>query len=284
MYWSTCLLVAAQLTGSEPQLEVEVRGTELRVLTWNVLADPALAEERLPALLDHLKTARADIIALQEAAPWFTRKLLAEPWVRRYAVTRKDGRPIAPRGVMVLSRLPIAKTEVLALPGRQRRAAIIAWVEHVRPQATSEGRLAVVTAHLESFLEDGPTRAKQIAHIQAHLKKRGATDAIFLGDMNFGDGAEPETSALDAGWVDAWTATQADAPGLTWVNEVNPMAKAGAFPGEPSRRLDRILVRSPSFAPQSARILGDEPVSAERPEVFPSDHFGVLAELKATAP
>ncbi len=58
------------------------------------------------------------------------------------------------------------------------------------------------------------------------------------------------------------------------------MARKGAFPKEPSRRLDRILLRSSIWKAEGIRILGDAPVSPETPDVFPSDHFGLACTLK----
>ena len=71
----------------------------LGLVTFNVLADPVFSKQRVPALLRLLKSPRADLIALQEVAPWFQRALLAQPWVaKRYNVTRRQGKPFAPGG------------------------------------------------------------------------------------------------------------------------------------------------------------------------------------------
>ncbi|MDD9936052.1 MAG: hypothetical protein OXT09_20740, partial [Myxococcales bacterium] len=64
---------------------------------------------------------------------------------------------------------------------------------------------------------------------------------------------------------------------FTWDIEKSPMAARGSFPGEPSRRLDRILVRLPGYQPSDVSVLGDEPVGKNG--VFPSDHFGLAARL-----
>jgi hypothetical protein len=68
-------------------------------------------------------------------------------------------------------------------------------------------------------------------------------------------------------------------PGYTWNIEVSDMARKGSFPGEPSRRLDRILVRSNVWVPEKIRIIGDKPVVPKNKELFPSDHFGLIATL-----
>jgi endonuclease/exonuclease/phosphatase family metal-dependent hydrolase len=47
------------------------------------------------------------------------------------------------------------------------------------------------------------------------------------------------------------------------------------------QRIDRILVRSQCLKPASIRLLGTEPIAGTS-EVFPSDHFGVVAELRCS--
>ena len=57
------------------------------------------------------------------------------------------------------------------------------------------------------------------------------------------------------------------------------MAKKGSFPGEKSRRLDRILLRSSVWKPREIRMIGDQPINPGKKDLFPSDHFGLLAGL-----
>jgi hypothetical protein len=57
------------------------------------------------------------------------------------------------------------------------------------------------------------------------------------------------------------------------------MAKSGSFPGEKSRRIDRILLRSAVWKPGSIRILGDAPVMPGDRSLFPSDHFGLVGSV-----
>ena len=120
----------------------------------------------------------------------------------------------------------------------------------------------------------GPIRARQLALIFKTLAP--FKSAIFLGDFNFGDGEEPETSQLNRGYTDLWLALQDGEPGFTWNIEKSEMARKGSFVGERSRRLDRILLRSKRYKPATIRIIGDQAVA---PEIFPSDHFGLVATI-----
>lgn len=242
----------------------------LRLLTYNVLADATVARQRVPGLLAIIGQAKADIIGLQEVAPWFLRELRRQPWIERYHLSRCGGR-VAPGGQLVLTRFPIRGAICEVLPGPQRRVVVLARV------ALPGRMVAVATVHLESYLEDGPVRAKQLDRTFELLKPY--PDAVLLGDFNFGDREQPETDRLDPGYTDPWRALHPDRPGFTWNIEKSEMARKGSFVNEPSRRLDRILVRIRGYSPRNIRIIGAAPAPGARPGVFPSDHFGLVAEI-----
>ena len=255
---------------SPPPAAINVKS--IRLLSYNVLADGVHLSRRIPPLMELLRRSDAEIIALQEVAPWFLRRLARQPWYGRYHATRFDGRVAAPGGQMVLSRFPITRSSSHLLPGRQRRTVVIARVP-------INGReLAVATTHMESFLADGPLRARQLDLIFALLE--GAQDAVLLGDFNFGDGEQPDTGHLDRRFSDLWQKLRPNEPGYTWDMQRSEMARLGAFPGEKSRRLDRILVRVKGFTPVSVRIIGQHAVPGGKPVVHPSDHFGLVGQLR----
>ena len=242
----------------------------LRVLTYNVLADPLRVDERIPPLMAVLEKADADIIALQEVAPWFVQLLHQQPWVRAYQESKMDGMRAYPGGQYILSRYPIQSCWAEILPGQQRRTALYADI-HV-----GDTNLRVATTHMESYLEDGPVRAAQLGRIFARL--RGTEHALLLGDLNFGDG-EPESSNLNSSYEDLWLALHPGDQGFTWNIEQSQLAREKSFPGEPSRRLDRILLHSNAWRGASISIVGDQPVVPGKRDLFPSDHFGLVAEL-----
>src|SRR6185436_19359020 len=78
-------------------------------------------------------------------------------------------------------------------------------------------------------------------------------------------------------FADCWTATGATDPGWTY-HRRNPYALRSR---EPSRRIDYVYVRGPDRTlrgePLAARVVLDQPEAG----VWPSDHFGVLAEIQA---
>jgi endonuclease/exonuclease/phosphatase family metal-dependent hydrolase len=246
---------------------------ELTLLTYNVLADPVGAKKRIPPLLKLLDESDADIIALQEVAPWFMKMLLAERWVseKGYYFTKAGQRILMPGGQLIMSKHKIERATWRILPGRQRRTVLVATLR------INGRRLDVATTHMESYLEDGPTRAKQLDVIFPLLKE--ADDAVFLGDFNFGDGEKPDSDHLAKDYVDLWLPLKAKKPGFTWNIEVSDMARKGSFPGEKSRRIDRILVRSKVWTPKQIKIIGDQPVIPGNKDLFPSDHFGLFGSL-----
>jgi hypothetical protein len=131
---------------------------------------------------------------------------------------------------------------------------------------------------MASRLESGPERIQQLKVIFNALE--GAGDALLMGDLNFGDGV-PEVKAIPASFTDFWTSLRPGDPGFTWDNEKSDMAGKSPerFTGEPSRRLDWILLRSDKWKPQSVEIIGNQPVIPGRKDIFPSDHFGVAGVM-----
>jgi tyrosyl-DNA phosphodiesterase 2 len=245
----------------------------LTFATCNVLADEVRTAERIPPLLALLRDSDADVIALQEAASWFLKDLMKQEWVRKgYQAKMPEDGPVNPGGQFILSRLPIREVAYKALPGPQRRTVLTATLD------AGGRRMVVATIHLESQLEAGPVRAKQLDAIFPLL--RDADDAVLLGDFNFGDEEEPDTSHLDKAYVDLWRALRPGEPGFTWNIEASDMARKGSFPGEKSRRIDRILLRSSIWRPKSIRIVGDQPVKPDDKSLFPSDHFGLVGTVE----
>jgi endonuclease/exonuclease/phosphatase family metal-dependent hydrolase len=236
------------------------------LVTYNVLADPEQADQRVPTLLKTIGDCDADVIALQEVAPWFIRRLAKADWFKKYHAPKTGGKIICPRGLLILSKQPITSPEFGLLPSKQRRAYLVVDTK-IRGV-----KFKIATCHLDSFLKEGAVRAKQMDII---FKKLSAGDnAVFMGDFNFGDDEQPETKHLDKAYADVWTRTNPDKKGYTWNIEKSEMARKGSFPNEKSRRIDRILIKSKQAKPISANILGDKPLKGKT-DIFPSDHFGL---------
>ena len=274
-------LIACGSEGAPTPLEATTEASSLRsslrLLTYNVLADPVHLDQRLPALFREMRDADADVIALQEVAPWFLEAVRRERTLSAYSFCEVAGRGADRGGQAFLSKVDVRNPYSVDLPGRQQRTALLVEVHVGGPP------LVLATTHMESFLEDGPTRAAQLDTIFGALNRSSSSSRssglVLCGDLNFGDGEEPETGRLDESYVDVWKTLRPGDAGYTWDMERSEMARAGSFVGEASRRLDRVLLRSEEWRGESINIVGNAPVNDDR-RVFPSDHFGLVCELR----
>jgi endonuclease/exonuclease/phosphatase family metal-dependent hydrolase len=263
---NVCLFVLIFLT----PILFSQESKSIKFITYNVLADQVEVEKRVPEIFKILKASDADIIALQEVAPWFLELLLKEPWVKNYQMPKVKDEILVARGLLLLSKTPI--TNILAdfLPSRQHRGYIIIETK------INNLDLKIGTCHLDSLLEDGAWRAQQLDVFFKLLNT--SENAVLLGDFNFGDAEQPETTKIPADYIDVWLATNKDKAGFTWDIEKSEMAKKGSFPKEKSRRIDRILIKSKSVKPSAAKIVGDIALDQKK-ELFPSDHFGLFGSV-----
>lgn len=95
---------------------------ELTVATFNIWSDDYLAEQRYLAIAGLLGERRPDVIALQEVTPTALEIFLGQPWVRtEYLSASAVGGATGNRGMLMLSRVPIARATYSQLPTRQSR-------------------------------------------------------------------------------------------------------------------------------------------------------------------
>lgn len=242
----------------------------LRVLTFNVWFDRYEWERRCSAVLDILAQEAADVIALQEVTPLFLQRLLAAPWLRESYVASRSKLLDARYDVVMLSRLPVTRCVSHTLTTDMGRRL------HALEIPTTRGRLVVAGVHLESMKERTPTRLTQINECIPILGR--ADFAVWLGDFNSAPSSE-EDERIRTAFRDAWEELD-DAPGYTRDTSRNAMlAKVKA---DRHQRIDRILCRGQAFVPTQIRLLGTTPLSGTEGQVFPSDHFGLLADLEAS--
>ena len=269
------LTLACLMFLSCAQAQAKVPPSGFTLITWNVWSSTEGRKDRIPALLSAIERADPDIVCLQEVTPWFLQDLWKAPWVkaREYRGIKGKNGHIAPGGLYLLSKLPLSKISFHTLPGRLGRGALIATA-NVRGHPVT---IAVV--HLESFLADGPVRARQLSTVFPLIS--ASEDAILAGDFNFGTGAKPESDHIPATYTDAWIALRPRRPGFTWDMTKNGLARKGSLPGESSRRLDRVLVRSKRWRATGIELVGSRPVRPEDDRLFPSDHFGLRAAFSS---
>lgn len=272
----------------------------LKVATLNLWHDqgpwPARAE-RIRAWLDRLDP---DVVGFQEAlrAPGFDQvaELLGPRLPHRdfgcAAILRRESGTFE-FGNAVASRWPLRGREEQRLPDRgdaETRAAL-----HV-DVAAPFGPLAFTCTHLHWRFHHGDTRLRQVQALAARViarRPKGGFPPLVVGDFN----AEPEWDeiryltgghAIDGQTVyfhDAWRKAgraaphPGEPPGCTWSNR-NRFARLAL---EPDRRIDYVFTGYPTAQGlglvERCEVAFDDAADG----VWPSDHFGVYAELRTEA-
>jgi endonuclease/exonuclease/phosphatase family metal-dependent hydrolase len=190
-------------------------------------------------------------------------------------------------GNAVASRWPIRNRHELKLPDRgdgETRAAITVEID------APVGALNFTTTHLNWKLHQSDTRCRQVVALADHvlrLRPREGYPPIVVGDFN----GEPDSDEMrflrgahaigdrSVYFNDAYRVAGDPAPGAgnTWCNR-NPYARA-AF--EPDKRIDYIYagyaMADGRGRIESCRVVCDD----EKDGVWPTDHFGVFAELRS---
>lgn len=264
----------------------ELVETRLRVLTWNLWWRFGPWEKRQPAIEATLRAVDADVIALQEV--WATGEeeqaaTLAGALGFEHAYAARNDNESIRFGNAILSRWPIAGTEWRPLPtgdaDDEHRVVLRADIDGPR------GRVQLFCTHLNWRSYHSHIRQQQVAEVCRFVADSRPRDfsPILCGDLN----AEPDSDEIRMltgraavpvprlVFKDAWEQA-GDGPGITWSND-NPYARLGL---ELSRRIDYVLSGWPKAGGRghvvSAAVAGVEPVDG----VQPSDHYGVVAELR----
>jgi endonuclease/exonuclease/phosphatase family metal-dependent hydrolase len=261
----------------------------MRVLTLNLWNNSGPYRRRARLIRDWIERLDPDLIGFQEAlrGPSFdqVRDLLEGlPYHIKYAKAEPfwdDGS--LEFGNAIAARWPIVDTEIVALPYAETstRLAISAAID------APVGRVSFTCTHLNWMLHHGMVREHQVVALcELILRRRvkGGFPSILLGDFN----AEPDSAeirfitgkqSIDGRSMylhDAWRMAGDGGPGYTFSN-TNPYARTAL---EPDRRLDYIFTgyarRDGVGLVERCEIVCNTPVDG----VWPSDHFGVYAELR----
>jgi endonuclease/exonuclease/phosphatase family metal-dependent hydrolase len=262
----------------------------LRVLTLNIWNRQGPWEERSKLIRRGLQELNPDVIGLQEVLhhekePIDQAQELAAglgyhvAWAAAWDIGGGLG-----FGNAVLSRWPIGRAENFQLPGEasQETRALL----YVRADSPY-GELPLFCTHLDWQFHHGYVRERQVAFIADKLHELAPMDGfppILMGDFN----AEPDSDEIrflrGLHTLRGRSVYLADCFGQCGEGPGWTFARSNVYAEklrEPNRRIDYIFVRGPD------RQLRGEAMTArvvmERAEngVFPTDHYGVLAEIKA---
>lgn len=266
----------------------------LSILTLNLWHDAGPYAERARRIQEWLDRLDPDLIGFQEALRGPGRDQVAELLEGRgyqldfvcAAALERPGHafPKGEFGNAVASRWPIADREELRLPDAgdgETRAALAVTVD------APVGPVGLTCTHLNWKFRHGAVRERQVVAVcdlALRRRPRGGFPPLLVGDFN----AEPDSAEMryvtgrqslegrSVAFLDAWPTAGDGGAGITWSN-ANPYARSAL---EPDRRIDYIFagfpVRSGVGMLESCRVVCDD----GRDGIWPSDHFGVYAELR----
>lgn len=268
---------------------MDLIATRLRVLTWNVWWRFGPWQRRKSGILATLEAHDPDVVALQEVwtdtsnGTGLADELAAA--LGYHVAARHQAEHVGfGFGNAVLSRWPIARVDERSLPAPpdhdERRLVLLAEIDGPR------GPVQVFVTHLNWRFDHSAIRQEQVRAVAAFVAdcRPRTYPAILCGDLN----AAPDSdevrmltgrSAVPVDGLvfhDAWEVAGGGGPGWTWDN-ANPFVAAEL---EPDRRIDYVLVGWPKAA-GAGHVMRCEVVGTESLDgVHPSDHYGVLAELR----
>lgn len=266
----------------------------LKLLTLNIWNRQGPWEQRLALIREHLQALQPDVVGLQEVLCMKGAGSQAEEvadglgYECYYAPAWHIGGGLD-FGNAILSRYPLRDTETVALPaGGSSGAAVETRCLAFARVAAPCGAVPVVVTHLNWKLHETHIRVAQVKAIADFIKQRAPLSQfppVLMGDMN----ADPDADEMrflrgltplggtGVYFADCWHVCHPTDPGFTYARDNDYALRSH----EPSRRIDYIFVRGPD------RQLRGEPLRCEvvcntaRDGVFPSDHYGVYAEVQA---
>jgi endonuclease/exonuclease/phosphatase family metal-dependent hydrolase len=263
----------------------------LRIATLNIWNRFGPWPERLAAIRAGVESLAPDLLGLQEVLK--LRPGEGDGLDQAIAIAGDLGYEVAfgcaegeRWGNAALSRWPIAGTRTFDLPRQntdERRTLLFA--EIVAPF----GRVPFFVTHLNWKFDEGHVREAQVKEVVARIESlpvAGGFPAILVGDFN----ADPDADEIRflrgqtslggprrVYFQDAFALAGRGLPGYTFTHR-----NAFAAPlREPERRIDYVFVHGRDDRrrgePIDAVVCFDELVGG----TFPSDHFGVIATLRA---
>jgi len=277
--------------------------TVLRVATINVWNKSGPWLSRLPLIRAELERLQPEIVGLQEVLrfrpPGAESAPLSSANDQATEIAEGLGFHIAYSpandwggglkfGNALFSRYPILEQQSITLPGiesGESRSMLYGLCD------TPHGRLPVFVTHLNWKFHHGSVRQSQVAFIAQCIAELAPIDEAVLPPVLMGDfNAAPDADEIrfltglcalhgkTVYFADAWVFA-GEGAGHTYARSNTYAAKAR----EPSRRIDYIFVRGPDRKfrgePLRAEVAFDKAERSGVEPVWPSDHFGVYAEL-----
>lgn len=221
----------------------------MKLMSWNIYFDDKTGNERYPEILSFLSSEIPDFICLQEVTPTFLKLLSKSSQLSQYHLSKIEENKSYQN--IILSLFPILSSTITPLPGKLGRQLNMIEINY------QGKKIGIGTVHLESYPQDTAIRLDQLQTVLEVSKSY--QDFILAGDMNFGD-EEEENREFKNYFIDCGE----NSPAPTFDIELNKIASQSKFPGERSRRLDRIFTRGILNFSDYERIINQS-----------SDHFPI---------
>jgi endonuclease/exonuclease/phosphatase family metal-dependent hydrolase len=289
--------IAGPVAAQDPPPPAAVRFVTLNVLHGGPLSGwtgkDSLLEARLDLVSAALRELAPDVVALQEAS-WSRRRgevasrlagrlglnhvyasssmqLFDTAWFNRTAASFMD----FSEGPAILSRFPIVRSETHKLPrcGRWLDPRVLVFAELETPG----GLLPVFSTHTSGHV----CHAEAVAALVR--ERQGDLPGVLMGDLNAVESSEAVRGLVrEVRLVDAFRTVNPDAPGFTvWQPVLAPERRA-------FRRVDYVFVAPGRLFPGAvleSRVVVDTPGRLpDGSALWPSDHYGVLADLTVLPP
>jgi len=184
--------------------------------------------------------------------------------------------------VVILSKLPLERFSWYPLPSSQGRMLL-------RADFNFNGKtFSLINCHLESGSDGSNVRKEQIAIAQG--AGSGSDTSLLIGDFNFHPKSDKEDEADALSKVlgdhkDVWPLLHKENKGYTVDSQKNTVIYK-----KEQARFDRLYLKSYTggWTAKSVQLIGDqsfslstsvEGVSGTESVIFPSDHFGLVADF-----
>jgi endonuclease/exonuclease/phosphatase family metal-dependent hydrolase len=252
--------------------------SNISVATLNLLHNTDQWHLRLPLIVRELANLQPDVIGLQECL-WgpdhvyrVARELNAETGCDGYTVytASRTGWLRRIEALAILSRLPLVEEDRLPLRSGNRVS------QRVRFQLPDGNEFDFVNNHLHHPIDGADLRAKQALKIIRWLSScTGSVATVIAGDLN-GTADEEAVRLLKAQYSSVFESLGCNEP----ITFGSPLAGHFEQP-VPQKTIDYILT-SPTVTVRSARRVFENP-HPTLPDIYPSDHFGLYAELTTSS-
>jgi len=268
----------------------------LRFVTLNLWGENGPWAERLALVSRELGNLRPDVVALQEVRDVPGRipnqaETLARPLGFSHVFAASTHWGGGDEGLAILSRFPITAHETRRLPHSSDVEGRIVLSAALDGEA---GPLWVHTTHMSYRESEGRMREDQVMVLDETVTAhKNDNPQVMMGDFNTVPNADEirwlvgltTLGERRVHYQDAWDILNAGAPGYTWARANFYTDRMGWLRAD--RRLDYIFVTPPRRDGRgtihAARVVLDQPVTLPSGEVmFPSDHFGMMADVQVT--